>query len=68
METISNIEPTFIINPFYTIIETSLPTEDISLFEDFLKPQKTVFITGEKNKKIRLNRPAKKEQKVSGTR
>lgn len=67
-ESIPNIEPIFIANPFREITETALPREETPLFETFFKTQNTEFITGEKNTKIKLNRPAKKEKKVDGTR
>lgn len=66
-ESVSNIEPIFMVNPFHEIAETALPVEETPVFETFLKPQNTEFITGEKNTKIKLSRPAKKEKKVNGT-
>ena len=67
-ESISSIEPAFIEYSFHGTRENIIPTEDNSVFEDFLKPKDEIFITGEKNKKIKLNRPTKKIKKVSGTR
>lgn len=67
-ESVASIEPIFIANPFHEIAETTLPIQETAVFETFLKTQDTEFVTGEKNTNIKLNRPAKKAKKVSGTR
>jgi hypothetical protein len=67
-EWISNIEPTFIVDPFHTNIEATGSQENIDILESSIALSDSIFITGEKNKKIQLNRPAKKEKKLPGIR
>lgn len=55
-------------NPFDTRMEIPGTPTDTSGLEALITPPDSPLITGEKNKKIRLARPAKKEKKIPGIR